>query len=141
MSDDPNVPKAKARRLYREMEKWQHRLRLCEYEVMWEVGDPDDRSGDCAAQINVNQKYRKAVITVWEWGDANGLEYCAKHELLHLATAELREIAMELAATLAPADALAMRDRIDIVEEQLVVRLCRAFDTLEHVGGEDDYYA
>jgi hypothetical protein len=96
--------------------------------------------GGKGAQVAMDHDYRTARVKVADWRSADGVALHARHEVMHVALAELREQTADLTELLA--DQACQREcaRLTQLHEHAVTRLCRAFDELEHIGGEDETY-
>lgn len=132
---------AKERRLYSQIRKWQKRLRLDEWEVMWE-SVADGVIGDglgAELQVKLGQ-YRKAVVVVSDWRSLRGMDFHARHEMLHLALHDFRERAMALAQRLGDEAAEIEIGLLAEFEEIAVTRLQRGFDDLETIEDKDGHY-
>jgi len=133
---------AKERRLWSQIKKWQKRLRLQEWEVAWEAVADGVIGEGLGADLQIrNPEYRRAVIRVSDWRELKGMDFHARHEMLHLALNDLRDRAMELAQRLGTEAAEREMALLAKLEEVAVTRLQRAFDEFEPIkDGEDQFY-
>jgi hypothetical protein len=133
--------KAKEKRFWAEVCKWRDRLQLGEWAIGWKPAGEGELVDGVGANITPDCTYRRAEIRIAEWRAEDGMAFHARHEVLHLVFADLRQLAEGMAEDCGNSDlAATYRRQYGDLEERAVTRLCRAFDTLEHIGGgEEDY--
>lgn len=132
--------KTKERRLWTEIQKWVRRLQLGEWLVGWEAVEPEEMHGLIGAKLEANNRYRTASVRVSDWTDADMLRHIARHEVLHLVLADMREHIDNMLRDYSPAEQQFHGRQLTDLEEQAVTRLERAFDEFDHIGEEGCTY-